>query len=162
MNISVNEIESSVFDFIDQFKILLSQDTWENILLNCTKNELLVLLLLYRQTDVNMTQIALYLDAPVNTVTGIVSRMEKKKIVQRLRKEEDKRVVTIVLTEIGAKQIADIIRIFLGYAQKMLLTLTEEEFKLLSKVMGNVVNIIKETPTEKVTLTKKIRKIEIN
>jgi len=162
LNISVNEIESSVFDFIDQFKILLSQDTWENILLNCTKNELLVLLLLYRQTDVNMTQIALYLDAPVNTVTGIVSRMEKKKIVQRLRKEEDKRVVTIVLTEIGAKQIADIIRIFLGYAQKMLLTLTEEEFKLLSKVMGNVVNIIKETPTEKVTLTKKIRKIEIN
>ena len=150
-----------MFNYIDQFKVLLSQDTWDNILLNCTKNEMLVLLQLYRGADINMSQIAEYLDAPLNTTTGIVSRMEKKQMVQRIRNENDKRVVTIMLTETGSKQINDIIGMFLTYGEKIISSLSADELGLMGKLINKVVTIIQETPLEAKSKDKKIRKITI-
>jgi DNA-binding MarR family transcriptional regulator len=150
-----------MFDYVDQFKVLLSQDTWDNILLNCTKNEMLVLLQLYRGADINMSQIAEYLDAPLNTTTGIVSRMEKKQMVQRIRNENDKRVVTIMLTETGSKQINDIIGMFLTYGEKIISSLSADELGLMGKLINKVVTIIQETPLEAKSKDKKIRKITI-
>ena len=105
MNINFDNLEDTLFEILDQVKVLISQETWENILLNCTKNEMLVLMLMYRSSDVNMSQIAEYLNVPLNTATGIVTRMEKKDMVARVRSAEDKRVVLIVLTEAGQVQI---------------------------------------------------------
>ena len=161
MEFETNNLENMMFDYIDQFKVLLSQDTWDNILLNCTKNEMLVLLQLYRGADINMSQIAEYLDAPLNTTTGIVSRMEKKQMVQRIRNENDKRVVTIMLTETGSKQINDIIGMFLTYGEKIISSLSADELGLMGKLINKVVTIIQETPLEAKSKDKKIRKITI-
>jgi DNA-binding MarR family transcriptional regulator len=150
-----------MFDLIDQVKVLISQETWENILLNCTKNELLVLMLLYRGSDVNMTQIAEYLNAPLNTTTGIVSRMEKKDMIRRMRSEQDKRIVTIVLTDFGKKQISEIIGIFLDYGQRVITTLTTEEIALMTSVIGKVVAIVQEKQSTDQAPIKKVRKIVI-
>lgn len=161
MNIEVNNLENMMFDYIDQFKVLLSTETWENILLNSTKNEMLVLMMLYRGSDVNMSQIAEYLNAPLNTTTGIVSRMEKKEMVRRVRNESDKRVVTIVLTDIGSKQIGDIIGMFLEYGQKVLSALSQEELSILSNVISKVSTILQDTKVTEKTVVKKVRKIVI-
>lgn len=156
-----SSLEETLFDWVDQVKIIISQDIWENILLNCTKNELFVLMHLYRKSDVNMTQIAEHLNAPLNTTTGIVGRMEKKDMVRRVRSDSDKRVVTIVLTEFGHKQIHDIISMFLEYGQKVMAHLNTEEIALLTSVVTKVVGLLQENPVDQPETEKKIRKIVI-
>ncbi len=161
MKIEANNLEKIMFNYIDQFKVLLSADTWNSILLNSTKNEVLLLLTLYRGKDINMSQIAEYLNAPLNTTTGIVSRMEKKDMVRRVRNESDKRVVTIVLTEKGLKQINDVISIFVEYGKKVLSSLTSEELTILSNVIGKVTEVLQDNSVANKTVAKKVRKIVI-
>lgn len=161
MKFEKSSLEDLLFDWVDQIKIIISQDIWENILLNCTKNELFVLMHLYRKSDVNMTQIAEYLNAPLNTTTGIVGRMEKKDMVRRVRSDSDKRVVTIVLTDFGRKQINDIISMFLEYGQKVMAHLKTEEITLLTSVVTKIVGLLQENPVEPPETEKKIRKIAI-
>lgn len=162
MKLDINDLENMLFDFIDQIKVLLAPETWENILLNCTKNELLVLMLLYRGTDVNMTQIAEYLNVPLNTATGIVARMEKKEIVLRVRSLEDKRVVTIVLTDTGKQQMSSILLTFMGYGQKIISSLSAEEIELIGTVMGKVIALLQEVrKNEEEPTMNKVRKIMI-
>jgi DNA-binding MarR family transcriptional regulator len=122
---------------------------------------MLVLLQLYRGADINMSQIAEYLNAPLNTTTGIVSRMEKKKMVQRIRNGNDKRVVTIMLTETGSKQINDIIGMFLTCGEKIISSLSADELGLVGKLISKVMTIVQETPLEEKPEDKKIRKITI-
>lgn len=55
----------------------------KNILLDCSKNEVFVLLDLLRQGEVTMSELAGYLQVPLNTVTGIITRMEKKQLVEQ-------------------------------------------------------------------------------
>lgn len=161
MEFDINNIEDSLFDLIDEFKVLLSEDTWENILMNCTKNELFVLMLLYRQSDVNMTQIADYLNTPLNTATGIVSRMEKKSMIERVRSSSDKRVVTIITTESGKEQINAIMKVFIGYVQDIIGSLSEDELTVMTSVIGKVVKVIKEQPIKEKQKKNKVRKIVI-
>jgi DNA-binding MarR family transcriptional regulator len=154
-------LEEILFDLVDKVKPIISQEVWDNILLNCTKNELFVLMHLFRNSDVNMTQISEYLHAPLNTTTGIVGRMERKDMVRRIRSESDKRVVTIVLTESGRKQISAIIGMFLEYGQRVVSTLTSEELTLLSNVVTKIVDLLQNKEVNKPEMIKKIRKIEI-
>lgn len=157
---SIN-LEDQLFQILDQLKVLVSQDTWDNLLLNCTKNELLVLMLLYRHTDVNMTKIADYLNIPLNTATGIIGRMEKKHSVSRVRSPQDKRVVTIVLTDQGKEQINDIIQIYLVYGQKITSSLSSDELSLIAKVVGKIIALLKEEPLSLEQKPQKIKKIKI-
>ncbi len=161
MELDINHLEDTLLDYIDQVKVIIAQETWENILLNCTKNEMFVLMLLYRKSDVNMTQISEYLNAPLNTITGIVGRMEKKDMVRRQRSDADKRVVTIVLTEFGRKQIADIMAIFLNYGQAVIASLSAEELTVMQNVLGKIVKLLKDNPVNKPVAETKIRKIHI-
>jgi MarR family transcriptional regulator, organic hydroperoxide resistance regulator len=161
LNLDLNHLQESLFDLIDQVKIVISQEIWDNLLLNCTKNELFVLMLLYRKSDVNMTQIAEYLGAPLNTTTGIVSRMEKKNMVSRVRNDLDKRVVTIHLTDFGHQQISEIIGMFMHYGEKIITSLKAEELSLMSDVVGKVISILQDNPVNKPPSDHKIRKINI-
>ncbi len=161
MRFDINDLENSMFDLIDQVRIVFSQEVWDNIFMNCSKNEMFVLMLLYRQADVNMTQIAEYLNAPLNTVTGIVSRMEKKEMVQRIRSQQDKRVVTIILTDFGQKQISDIINMFLKYAQMVIGSLNPNELTMMSNIVGKVIALISSNQVEIAVEEKKLKKITI-
>ncbi len=162
MQFNLNNLEETVFDMMDQFKILFSEELWENILLNCTKNEMFVLMWLYRNDEVNMSSIADYLNVPLNTATGIVSRMEKKGMVKRVRSQEDKRVVTIDMTDQGLAQIDLIMKEYLKYGQKILKDLSLEEMQLLNKLMSKVVDLLQNTGQEEPETQKQIRKIQIN
>ena len=154
-------LEDTLLDYIEQVKVIIAQETWDNILLDCTKNELFVLMLLYRKSDVNMTQIAEYLNAPLNTTTGIVGRMEKKEMVRRLRSDTDKRVVTLVLTQQGRQQISDIMAIFLKYGQEIIASLSAQELTVMQNVLSKIIKLLKNYPVEQVPRESKIRKIPI-
>ena len=85
MKLGQMELDDLLFSYLDEIRELVSPETWGSAALNCSKNELLIMLLLYRRQEVNMTQIADYIHVPLNTATGIVDRMEKKKIAERNR-----------------------------------------------------------------------------
>lgn len=163
MTPGMKELEQGIFEYIDKFKLLVSPQTWENVLMDCSKNEVFVMLLLYRKDQVNMTQIAEYIQVPLNTATGIVARMEKKKLLERRRSDEDKRVVTIRITDTGLSCVKSIINEFLRYGQIVIDKLSPEELKMGVQILEKILNAFSEEYTEaqKPVQEKQIRKIPI-
>ena len=157
------EMEQVLFDYMDQIKYLMSADLWGSEVLNCSKNELFVLFLLYRKESVNMTQIAEYLNVPLNTATGIVSRMEKRALLSRTRSLEDKRVVTIGMTDGGKEQVQVVVKQLLHYMNLVFDSFTAEEVQLTFRLLDKVMNVIGREAMEPAKPVKKqaIRKIII-
>lgn len=160
MKIPETQMEQEIYNFVDQIKELLSPRIWENILLDCSKNEILILWLVYRQEEVNMTQIADYIHVPLNTATGIIARMEKRGLVIRERSAEDKRVVTIRLGEQGAGQIQAVLKEMMYYAGRVMEEFTEEEMGLLFRMLHKLLCIMQET-RGKESVRKGIKRIKI-
>ena len=156
-------LEELIFKYVDKVKYLLSPEIWGNDIFNCSKNEMFVLLLLYRRSDVNMTQIADYLNVPLNTATGIVARMEKRDFLVRERSSEDKRVVTIKLSDTGRVTIRDILNEMIRNGQLMMDSFTPEKVTLIFKLVDKVMDILSRdaSSTEKKQTAPKIRKITI-
>ena len=144
MNISVDDFQKEIYQYIDEVKELLSPDIWENILLNCTKNEMLILFLLYRSEEVNMTQVAEYIHVPLNTATGIVARMEKRNLLIRVRSIEDKRIVTIKLCDDGLQQIQSLIKEITYYGTQIAKSFTTEEMSLFFRMLQKTLQILKQ------------------
>ena len=162
MQLNQNNIEDILFEYVEQFRLIISPETWGSVLLNCSKNEMLVLLFLYRKGESNMSQVAEYLNTPLNTATGIITRMENKKMVSRNRNQEDKRVVTIILKDIRTRQISEIIKNAVFYGQRLMNDLTQDELKIFMSVLDKVIKMLREVNNRDIQeVTKKIRKITI-
>lgn len=164
MNLSEQGISQETFqviiNYIEEIKELLSSDLWENIFLNCSKNEVLIFWLLYQRNEVNMTEIAEYIHVPLNTATGIINRMEKSELIVRTRSKEDKRVVLIGFSEKGMTQFQKLVNEMMYYGMKVMGSLTKEEIELFSKMTTKVIEILRQEK-RKETAPKKVRKIVI-
>lgn len=160
MKLSSEQLESGVWNYIEEFRELLSSKTWENLLLNSSKNELFVLWMLYRQGEVNMSQLAEYMNVPLNTATGIISRMEKRQLVIRQRSEQDKRIVTVCMSEKGSAQIRAVMKECLYYAGKITEAFSAEEMDLFMKMLLKVKSLMQEEHRPE-TVKKQVRKIVI-
>lgn len=157
-----NVSEETIFSYAEQVKELISSDLWDNILLDCSKNEILVLWLLYRQHEANMTQIAEYIHVPLNTATGIVSRMEKKELLLRTRSEEDKRVVIICMGEKGKEHIQKVMGEILFYIGAVMQEFDDEEMAVLFKFCRVLLDVMKKRKSKECRKDNKIRKITID
>jgi DNA-binding MarR family transcriptional regulator len=71
----------------------------------------------------------------VSNLTGIVDRLEEKKLVVRQRDVTDRRVVHVVLTDKGAKLYKTTIPLFEKSVEKIFLRLGKAEQKKLSAVL---------------------------
>ena len=164
MNSSNQEISQETFraiaDYIEEVKELLSSDIWENIFLDCSKNEVLIFWLLYQRGEVNMTEIAEYIHVPLNTATGIINRMEKNELIVRTRSKEDKRVVLIGLSEKGMTQFQSLVNELMYYGMKVMSSFTKEEMNLFYKMTTKVKEILRQDKRKEDT-PKKVRKIII-
>lgn len=149
-----------IADYIEEAKELLSSDLWENIFLNCTKNEVLIFWLLYQKNEVNMTEIAEYIHVPLNTATGIINRMEKSELIVRTRSKEDKRVVLVGFSEKGMAQFQNLVDEMLYYGMKVVSSFTKEEMDLFCKMTTKVLEVLRQEKKKEET-PKKIRKITI-
>lgn len=163
MEFTMAEMEDWIFQYIDRIKALISPQTWSNALMNCSKNEAFALLFLYRRGQANMTQIADYVGVPLNTATGIINRLEKKELVSRERSHEDKRVVTIGMTDKGKACLKDSMQEFLIYGQRLLGTLTPEELEWGTRILEKLAVALEEPGEDQrnVKPEKKVRKIHI-
>jgi DNA-binding MarR family transcriptional regulator len=143
---TVNEdfnIESVIFKYIDEFKFLFFPDQWSSVFLDYSKNEILAMLIIYRKNKVSMSEVAEYINAPLNTATGVVSRLEKKMIVERTRDNEDKRVVMIALTQNGQEFIKDEKKQIEYYFKKVYNALTEEEKSASISIANKIYSTLK-------------------
>ncbi|HPF28831.1 MAG TPA: MarR family transcriptional regulator [Lachnospiraceae bacterium] len=155
-------LEQEMLKFVDEVKDLLSPQLWNSILLDCTKNEVLILWLLYRQEEANMSQLAEYIHVPLNTATGIVTRMERRELILRSRSVEDKRIVTVRLGDQGRKQMQQLMTEFGYYAAKMAMSFTGEEMELLGRMMQKVMKVMKDKKEQEQKSSKStIKKISI-
>ena len=155
------KIEQDFYEYVDTIKELMSPELWENLLLECSKNEIFILWLLYRHEEVNMTQIAEYIHVPLNTATGIIARMQKRKLVIRTRSATDKRVVTIQLGELGKSQIQVIAEEIMYYAGELMGAFSPEEMMLLKNAFEKAISILRKK-RKKPDTEPKIRKIPIS
>ncbi|MCR5126612.1 MAG: MarR family transcriptional regulator [Lachnospiraceae bacterium] len=157
-------IPKDIFDmmirYVDEVKELLSSEIWENIFLNCSKNEILIFWLLYLKKEVNMTEIAEYIHVPLNTATGMIGRLEKNGLVERTRSAEDKRVVLIRFSEKGSRQFQKLMGELLRYGGKIFSEMTEEEVQLFFKMIEKAKRVLREE-RKKEEPQKKVRKIVI-
>lgn len=154
------ELSKDIISYIEKIKDLLSIDIFPNILMDCTKNEILTLWLLYRKREVNMSQAAEYIGVPLNTATGIIARMEKRGLVIRERSMEDKRVVIIRFGAEGEKLIQAVIKEMIYYAGKIFASLDSEEIQLMIRISDKLLEVLKEERLKEKKVSK-IRKIEI-
>lgn len=153
-------MQEDFFAFIDEIRELLSSDIWNNILLNCSKNEVFVFWLLYRKENVNMTEIAEYIHVPLNTATGIIAKMEKKGYIIRDRLKEDKRVVVVRLTEQGIAQVKALVDEITYYVVQTITEFSQEEMQLFFRMAKRFTNVLKKE-RKKEEQTGKVRKIAI-
>lgn len=150
MEITQEGFEQEIYQFIDKIKDLLSPQILDNILLDCSKNEILVLWLLYRRGTVNMSQIAEYIHVPLNTATGIVARMEKRELVIRERSAEDKRIVFIRSGTKGTEQMQAMIKEFMHYGTLLMANFSQEEIILLLKMIDKLMGIMETESQNKI------------
>ncbi|MBO4514183.1 MAG: MarR family transcriptional regulator [Lachnospiraceae bacterium] len=149
-----------IIESVEEIKELLSSDLWNNIFLNCSKNEVLIFWLLYQKGEVNMSEIAEYVHVPLNTATGIVNRMEKNEMIVRTRSKEDKRVVLIAFSEKGMAQFQSLLNEVFRYGIKVMDSLTPEEMDLFFKMITKVKDVLRQEKKEEMA-AKKVRKITI-
>ena len=160
----IDKIESIVFNYIDEFKVLFFPEQWSDIFLDFSKNEILALLFLYRKKDANMTEIAEYIMAPLNTATGVIARLEKKQMVERIRSVQDRRIVLITITEAASTVIEKEKAIIAGYFIKIYGKLTEDEISSALSIYKKVIGVFKESknPIEEEQIpVKKLKRIII-
>lgn len=154
------ETFQTITEYIEEIKELLSSDIWGNIFLDCSKNEVMIFWLLYQKGEVNMTEIAEYIHVPLNTATGIITRMEKNELIVRTRSKEDKRVVLIGFSEKGMTQFQKLVNELMYYGMKVMSSFTKEEMALFYKMTTKVKEILREEK-RKEDSPKKVRKIAI-
>ena len=65
------------------------------------KTDLLALLMLYRRGEATMSELAADLNVPLSTATGIGARLTRRKLIERERSAEDRRVIVNRLTGEG-------------------------------------------------------------
>ena len=96
-----------------------------------------------------MSQIAEYLSIPLNTLTGVIGRLEKRGVLKRQRDTIDKRVVTVSISPTGIEFITNSLNIISQYYNMLWDSISKEEKKLLLKLINNFINLInQELPTK--------------
>ncbi len=144
MNINDSfDCESIIFECIEKFKFLFFPNDWTNGFMEFSKNEILAIMIIYKNKSMKMSEIAEYIKSPLNTATGVVTRLEKKNIVERKRDTEDKRVVKITLTEEGMTEVTDIINHIGEFIKKIYGALNPEERCILISITNKITDILK-------------------
>lgn len=157
------DFEGIIFSYIDEFKFLIFPDKWNSAFMDYSKNEIMVLIFLYRCKTANMTEISKYINAPLNTTTGVINRLEKKNMIERIRSKEDRRIVEIILTSKGSEFIDKEKGTILRFAKTIYTKLTDDEKAAAVSIFSKVKNVLMEDMHSKDTKSsgKKIKKITI-
>lgn len=131
-------------DWVDSFRSLLPAGGWRGLVQDLSKNDILALLHLHRARESRMSDLAAYLDAPLNTATGVVQRLQQRGLVERQHSPHDKRIVLISLTSAGRSLIAHSLKEMVGLVGRLFDELTAEEVEVLIRVLNRIPKLLAE------------------
>jgi len=103
-----------------------------------------VLLLLWAEDGLLLSELGRKLSRDGPTITGVVDRMEKKQLVKRTRDERDRRAIKIVLTLKGVRLKGKLTTLRNEIIDKTIGNFARNELEqleyLLTKIWGNLQN----------------------
>lgn len=122
----VQELRGLVEDMLQQFRVV-DEATANGPHIELSMQELRLVEYLGDEGPKIMRQAAEHLRLAVNSVTTLVDNLVKKNVVQRLRSEEDRRIVRIELTADGLRFYRAAVNEKMHLLRHMLAILTSEE-----------------------------------
>ncbi len=96
-----------------------------------TPPQFIALQWLHEYGDMTIGDLSTKMYLAFSTTTDLVDRMEKNELVQRVRDEQDRRVVRIHLLPEGERVIQEVISKRQQYLQDILVDFNEQELKIL-------------------------------
>ncbi|MEQ6355613.1 MarR family transcriptional regulator [Lysinibacillus sp. M3] len=99
-----------------------------------SQNQLILLLQLKINDGMKATEIAEFFSVTPGAVTSMCDKLEKLEFVERIREQEDRRVVKMVLTNSGELKVQDL---FLKFPQEKLIDMAKilrEVNQLMNKI----------------------------
>lgn len=129
------DLQDMLFDYVDRFRSLLPSSAWQGLARDLAKNDVLALLHLHRVRSLRMGDLAAYLDAPLNTATGVVAWLQR-------HSPDDKRIVLISLTEKGGRLIAPGIKDGVSLTGRLFEELTPEEIEVVLRVIDRIPGLL--------------------
>ncbi|MBD8032220.1 MULTISPECIES: MarR family winged helix-turn-helix transcriptional regulator [Solibacillus] len=100
-----------------------------------TPPQFIALQWLHESGDMTIGDLSTKMYLAFSTTTDLVDRMEKNELVQRVRDENDRRVVRIHLLSEGERIIQEVILKRQDYLRDITEEFTEEEFEQLSRTL---------------------------
>lgn len=131
---------SDICDFmLDNIQKIVIPEELITIELSISRFELLALMLSEKFQNVTMSNLAQGMSVPMSTATGIIDRLVKKGLLERGRSEEDRRVVTVFLTDNGRALLEDLKEHFHSLLDRVRSLLTDEEIETALKLMRKII-----------------------
>ncbi|AGL00127.1 MarR family winged helix-turn-helix transcriptional regulator [Desulfoscipio gibsoniae] len=129
-----------IYEFIlDNIRKIVVPEELITLELSISRFELLALMLSEKHQTVTMSNLAQGMSVPMSTATGIVDRLVKKGLLKRGRSEEDRRVVTVSLTDNGKTLVEDLKKHFHDFLNRIRSLITKEEFDMAVQLIRKVV-----------------------
>jgi DNA-binding MarR family transcriptional regulator len=85
-----------------------------------SKTHMFVLMLLMEHDQMPMSRLAGMLDVSFPSLSGIIDRMEERGLVERIRDEDDRRIVLVKSTEEGHASVAEVQEMRRDYLRRIL------------------------------------------
>ena len=100
--------------------------------------------ILERHGPMSMSRIAELVDVSFPTATGIVDRLEERRLVERVRVPDDRRVVLVQLTEGGRQALRDVDVLKEAFLEKVLTRLESSSLVALTGVLRDLRRVVGE------------------
>ncbi len=130
--------------FFNNIKKFLYPENWVELDLSFSKSELLTLLLVEKEQQVIMSQIAEYVNLPMSTTTGIVERLVQNGYLIRDRSESDRRIVVVTLTEQGLNVVSELKGLVYNLISEITKVLSDEEQEFLLSIIMKIAGVLKD------------------
>lgn len=91
-----------------------------------------------------VSELADYLGVSLSAVTSLVDRLSRSGFVERIRDEQDRRLVWLEITPVGLQVLNECIAKRKEVIKKILGQLPEEDLRSLNMIYGKILNIIKQ------------------
>jgi len=124
-----------------QFRSYFSQ-------LDLTFPQALVLTVLGEEGAMPISRLAQQTGSANSTVSGIVDRLEKLKLVERVRSEEDRRVIYVALTDQYRGKQTQVEPSVSAYLSKLLRELSGEEMTKICAALDKLDTVLQRAETE--------------
>jgi len=103
-----------------------------------------VLLTLWNEDGIVLSELGRRLSRDGPTITGIIDRMEKKKLVTRKRSMRDRRVIQVYLTPYAWEIKENLMKTQMDAGQDITNNFTEQDIKVLDEMLQRILSNIEE------------------